>query len=85
MTDFEPEPGRELLKAYVDNFPNDKAAWEQDRAELLRLGIVEEDVLDQMEVVWGEQVRSSHPVLLKVSAWSILAFAEACFECLPNT
>lgn len=56
LTDFKPEPGRELYKVPVENFPSDKAVWEQDRAELLRLGIVEEDVLDQMEVVWGEQV-----------------------------
>ncbi|KAK9825588.1 hypothetical protein WJX74_008395 [Apatococcus lobatus] len=60
LTDFKPEPGRELYKVPVENFPNDKAVWEQDRAELLRLGIVDEDVLDQMEVVWGEQDHGRH-------------------------
>ncbi len=56
LADWKPETMRELIQVEVENSPSDKAEWEADRAELLRLGIVEEAVLDQMEVIWGAKV-----------------------------
>lgn len=56
LTEWRPEPQLELKLMRVDNFLTSKAAWEAERAELLRLGIVEESLLHHMDVVLGKQV-----------------------------